>query len=238
MMVLRLFALALRDGLRLWRLAPVIALIAILPEFSQHVVEVKLGMFASRGAFAELAMNPERLGAALPKVLGMVFAMVFATRYWELAPQGLKWWSPKGIRWGAFLLAGVISSVPLLAGIVPVNETAKAVLSGLLFIATIPTIAYSTGALLGDRDMTLKAAYGSGWLISLRVAIFAAAVFVPLQWLHTQNHYWAMGLPDLPLWGMMVWDSLVVGVIATLMGTAMHHAYRAQGLYADLRPAS
>ncbi|MCB2088649.1 MAG: hypothetical protein R3E18_03495 [Sphingomonadaceae bacterium] len=226
MKILQLFSLALRDGLRLWWLAPLIALFAILPEFAQHVIEVKLGMFASREAFAELATDPERLGAAIPKVVGMILALVFATRYWELSPQGHKWWSPKGIRWGAFLLAGVISALPLLAGALPLSEALQTALAAVLFVATIPTIAYSTGALLGDREMTLKAAYGSGWLISLRVAIFAAAIFVPLQWLHTQNHLWAMGLPSLPLWGMLVWDSLVVGLIATLMGTATHHAYR------------
>ena len=46
------------------------------------------------------------------------------------------------------------------------------------------------------------------------------------MWLHSQNHYWAMGQSDALIWMLMVFDSLVVGLLAVAWGTAIHHGYR------------
>ena len=38
-----------------------------------------------------------------------------------------------------------------------------------------------------------------------------------------QNHDWAFGAPDALVWALMIFDSIIVGLIATLVGTAIHH---------------
>ncbi|MFN3511007.1 MAG: hypothetical protein ACK4ZA_06600, partial [Tsuneonella troitsensis] len=46
------------DSFRIWWLAPVIPLIAVLPEFAQHVAEVRLGMFDSIEQARAIANDP------------------------------------------------------------------------------------------------------------------------------------------------------------------------------------
>lgn len=79
--------------------------------------------------------------------------------------------------------------------------------------------------LSGDRALTLKRAFTQGWLPALRILLFIAATWAPLAWLHAMNHRWAMGAPDPQLWSLMAFDSVVVGLMAVLAGTAIHHGY-------------
>lgn len=101
--------------------------------------------------------------------------------------------------------------------------------AGLLSLAitlvTLPLVALLVAGLIGDKAASLKSVFKHGWLTSLRIIIFAAAVWAPLQWLHSQNHEWAMGQPLAIVWGLMTLDALTVGVLALLAGTAIHHGY-------------
>ena len=79
--------------------------------------------------------------------------------------------------------------------------------------------------LIGDKNTGLLAVFKNGWLPTIRMLVYAAAVWIPLQWLHSMTHEWAMGQSDTFVWGLMIFDSFVVGLLATMAGTALHHGY-------------
>lgn len=224
-----LLLVTLRDGLALFRLAPLIPLIAIVPEFLQHVAEIRLGMFASKAAFAALAMDPMRWSWGYLKVAGLVLSLLAAARFWGAREQGERWWDLRKLPWGMVLAAialNVIATLPLLLLDGRIDARALQALNIVVTIATLPLLVYLIAALLGDRAMTLARAYRSGWWAALRIVVLVAVCFVPLQLLHGLDHQLAFGQPPALVWLLMAWDALVVGVIAALMGTALHHGYR------------
>lgn len=222
MRALALLREAARDAALLWRLSPVVALLAIVPEFLQHVAEIKLGMFASHAAFQELAMAPERWWWGYWKLAGLTAAALGGAWY-LLRREGL---GP--IQWPRLLLAlGLNIAVSALTlGLTGwLGQAAGGLVAAGLSIATLPLMPLLAGAIAGDAQFTLGRAYRSGWWIALRSILLLAAGFLPLQGLHTLNHRLALGLPDAGVWALMGWDSLVVGVMATWMAAAIARGF-------------
>lgn len=90
-------------------------------------------------------------------------------------------------------------------------------------IASLPLFVLIVAGLRGDAATTLRSIYRVGWLGALRALLFAAPLWIPLQWLHGMNHQWAFGAADPQVWGLMAFDSVVVGLMAVMAGTAIHH---------------
>ncbi|MBN8501458.1 MAG: hypothetical protein J0M19_09945 [Sphingomonadales bacterium] len=219
---LRLLADTARGSLGLWQLAIWIPLIAVIPEFLQHIAEVKLGMFESREAFRALAAAPERMAWGYLKVGGLVAAWLVTAWFWFRREGARPDWGKVGV---AVAINVAATMVMLLLDRTLPKATAQ--LAGIvLSIATLPLLAYLMGALAGDAGMTLRRSFTAGWLNALRMIVLTAAGFVVLQWLHGLNHKLALGQPDGLVWALMVWDSLIVGLMATWLGTAMHRGYR------------
>ena len=221
-----------RDGLSLFRYAPLIPLIAIIPEFLQHVAEIKLGMFASKEAFRALAMDPVRWSWGYFKIAGLIVSWLAAARYWGAREQGERWWDLRKLPWRKVLLAialNVLVTLPLLALDGRVDAKVLQMINIAVSIATLPLIIYLVGALLGDGAQTLAKVYRSGWWAALRIVVLVAICFVPLQWLHSLDHRLAFGQPPVLVWLLMTWDALLVGIIAVFIGTALHHGYRGAG---------
>lgn len=221
-----LFGQTLRDGLRIWWLAPLIPALVVAPEFIQHIAEIRIGMFESKEAFRLLADDPRRMVWGFLKIAGLLLAILAAVRFWGAAEQGQKWWNLRGIHWKALGIAAVLmalTSVPewLLTG--RVSEQAALAVTAVITLATLPLIVYLVRALAGGEPLPLKTAFTRGWWPSLRILLFAAATWMPLQWLHGQTHVWAMGQPDALVWALMAFDALLVGLLATMAGTAFHH---------------
>lgn len=222
----------LRDSIRTWWLAPVIPLIAVLPEFAQHVAEVEIGMFESREAGRALSDDPTRWAFGYAKVAGVLIAMLLAIRFWGAHHQRLPWWSPKGIEWkviGLAFVANLVASgitVAIESAVAGADEIVATIIPTAFTIATLPVLVWLIAGLVGDNEATLGTVYRTGWWAALRIAAFSALVFVPLQYLHGLNHDWAFGAGPVLLWTLMVFDSLVVGLIAVGWGTAVHHGYR------------
>lgn len=224
----RAFLASLRDGVRLWKLAPIIPALAVLPEFAQHVVEIRLGMFASHDAFAAFGSAPARMSLGAIKMAGFLIAILLAARFWANRAEGARFWSLAGIGWKQVLLGfavQVLCSIPGLFDfrLPPAGQFA---LSGSLFVASLPGLVLMIGGLLGDRTSGLKDAYRNGWGQALRMALFTGPVFALLQQLHHGNHVFALGKPLAVVWGLMTWDALLVGLIATMVGTGLYYGYR------------
>lgn len=221
------FIRTVRDGCLIWKLAPFIPLIAILPEFIQHCAEISLGMFGSREAFRALAMDTTRMVFGGFKIAGVLVSMLMAARFWTNRAAGARWWSLSGIGWKQVLIGfavQIVFSVPALPDY-RLGPVAQMAVSSLLTIASLPGMVLMIGGIVGDRQATLGGAFQSGWGKALRIAIYFAPLWVVLQMLHRWDHTAALGRSTAVVWALMTWDSLVVGLMATMAGTALHHGY-------------
>jgi hypothetical protein len=216
----------LRHGLGLWRAAPLIPLIAIVTEFVQHIVEVRLGMFASKAAFHALAFDPLRWQAGYIKIAGFWIA-IFAAM---IATGGLPLGSVlRAVPWRRALFALALNAV-VVALSLAISERAPSlggtVLNAILSIVTLPLLTYLIGALLNDPAMDLRAAYTRGWWRLLRMALLVVPVFAMGQLVHMLDHTLAIGRPPMVVWALMSWDALWIGVMACCTGAALAVGYR------------
>ena len=213
-------------GLSLFWLAPVIPMIAIAPEFAQHVAEIDLGMFASKEAFDAQANSDQRWAFAYFKIAGLLIAALAASRF--IGGARKRWWDPRTIAWKQFLIALGLNIVATVVGM-PLEDLSAGTESAFLLygyqILTVPLTIYLLGSLFGDRTMTLKQAYTKGWIAVILVAIYWLVGWGPAQLLHQYNHTLAMGQGDAVVWALMVFDSLLVGAMACWMGAAFAAGY-------------
>lgn len=222
-----------RDAFRLWWLAPVIPLIAVIPEFVQHVVEIQIGMFESQEAAKALSDDPTRWAFGYAKLAGYLIAILAAARFWAAREQGLPWYSPKGIAWKVFGI-GLLLNALLTLAIAVTEEPLKAAIGGTAFdlvslvlnLVTLPLLVLLVAGLIGDRTATIRSVYRTGWAAAVRIVLFSAVVLIPLMGLHSLNHTLAFGAHPALVWALMVFDSLVVGLLAAGWGTAIHHGFR------------
>ncbi|KHK89546.1 hypothetical protein [Novosphingobium malaysiense] len=224
-----------RDSFLLWRLAPIVPLIAILPEFAQHVVEVRIGMFENGDAFRALAVDPQRMASAAIKVAGLIICVVMAALVWANRERGTRLWSFAAIGWRQVLVGFAIQIVASLPGMLTagISPQAATLVAAVLTVASLPGLVLMIGGLVGDRQTGLAQVYSRGWGQALRIAVHFGPGWVLLQAVHNWNHMAALGRPDSLVWSLMAWDALVVGLMATLAGTAMHHGYRLGGPAAE-----
>ncbi|KLI64900.1 hypothetical protein [Aurantiacibacter marinus] len=216
----------LRDGLRIWRMAPLIPALIVLPEFAQHIAEIQIGMFESRDAGVALADDPTRWAFGYIKIAGLVLAIFAAVRFWGGLRTGQRWWDLSAIGWrnvGIAIVLTVLTSLPGKLLESSIGEEKAGWIDIALGLATLPLIVLLVHGLSGNRESSLGSVFRNGWLAAIRILVFAALVWLPLQFLHSKNHDWAFGAPDALVWGLMVFDSLVVGLLATMAGTAIHH---------------
>lgn len=224
---LRGFGLTLRDTIRVFRLAPLALLLVIVPEFVQHVVEIKLGMFASKAAFNAHAMDAVRWNFGTAKLAGLPLAILFVARFWVNRAKGVRWWSLAGVAWRPLALGFLVQIVCALPGMLAMSWGIKANLAigFLMTLVSLPGLVLMVAGLLGDASLGLGEAYTRGWGKALRIVLTIGPVWLGLQMLHEWDHTVALGQPLAFVWALMAWDSLVVGLMAALAGTGFHHAY-------------
>lgn len=220
------FLSTLRDGFRIWWLAPIIPLLVVIPEAIQHVAEISIGMFDSRDAARALGNDPRRMIWGYLKLAGLVLAVLAAIRFWGTRGSGARWWDLRAIAWRNLSIALGLLILSALPGLLVQPYVGEAIAGGIdiaLLVATLPLLVLLASGLGGDRSDSLGRVYRHGWLSALAIVMLTAAFWVPLQYLHGLNHQWAMGAPMLAQWALMAFDSLVVGLLATMAGAAIHH---------------
>jgi hypothetical protein len=217
-------------GISLFWLAPAVVALVIVPEFLQHVAEIELGMFDSREAFRALQLDPTRIAFGFAKVAGLMLTMLAAARFWWTRDHGGRWWDLRGLAWGRFLAGLIIffgiGSLPeLLKGQVP--PSAHQVAGAIWALVLLPFLFLMLAGLFGDRSTRLRDMLRRSWQWLLLTALLVVLSFAPAAWLHQMNHQWAMGAAPAALWALMIFDSLLVGLLAGLTGTAFYLGYAA-----------
>ena len=235
------FLALLRDGFRIWWLAPLVPLLVVVPEAIQHAAEIRIGMFTDAGTARTVADDPRRMVWGYLKIAGLVAAILAAARFWGAHARGERWWDLRRLGWGQFALGLIGVAVAVLPGwlLQPViRERSAGWLDTILSLATLPAFTLLAAGLAGDRRLTPRRALTWGWLVALRMILFIVATWAPIAWLHGMNHRWAMGEAEPVVWSLMVFDSLVVGLLATMAGTAIHHGFAPPRRPIEEAPAS
>lgn len=216
----------LRDGFRIWMLAPLIPALIVLPEFAQHVFEIQIGMFESREVGRSVSNDPTRWAFGYVKIAGLLLSILATIRFWGAASNGRRWWNLTSVAWKNVLIAVVLIMLTTLPGTL-LEDVIGAERAGwidiALALATLPLIVLLVRGISGDHAAKLRDVFRHDWFAAVRLLVFLAMIWVPLQYLHGKNHDWAFGAQDTLVWLLMIFDSVVVGLIATLAGTAIHH---------------
>ena len=217
-------------GFSLFWKAPLLLALIVVPEFVQHIVEINLGMFDSRESFRALAADPTRMTFGYIKVAGLVLAMIASARFWWTKQHGGHWANLKDIAWGRLLLGLLLFiGIPILPDLFKeqMDPRLYQTLVWGLGLIMLPMLFLLLAGLFGDRATPVAAMWRRAWPWLILTALLAALAFAPAQWLHGMNHRWALGADPGLVWALMIFDSLLVGLLAGLTGTALYLGYAA-----------
>lgn len=219
-----------RCGFLLFGLAPLAAALVVLPEFAQHVVEIRNGMFDSRDAAHAFGNSQLRWSFGYVKLTGLALAYLACARVWWTREHGGRWWSPTGIVWkrlfGGFLLIALVSaSTYPLRGHVP--DIWLDSLDLALLLPVLSLLLYMLSGLFGDASIPLATILRRGWPWVALLTLLCIAAFVPPQILHGLLHKWAIGQSRAVIWALMTIDALLIGLLASLVGAALFVGYSA-----------
>ncbi len=223
----RLFADWFAAAWHILRFAPWLLLPILLTEGVQHVVEIQLGMFASRADFVALQNDATRWAFGYAKVAGLLISILLVARAVALgsASRAVR------PRWRPMVMLVAILALTFALDFAFNSAVARAIapdalLQGLNILLqtmlTVPLLA----ALFEDEWASVRAA---GWrlipalLLSL---LLAALAFVPMQLLHSANHDWALGAPLPAVWALMLFDTVWVALLALMVGSATAIGWR------------
>ena len=222
--------------------APLVFVIPALAEGLQHVVEFQAGMYVDKQGMAEAGASQIRLFFGVIKVLALTYVMLWIPRFWF---QGKKETSlvfkSRELRilfqvlgFTVVLIAVVFLGGPPLVHLVqasalPVPDKVLPFLPLIiLLLLTWPVqhlSYYWYGRFLGDETMTVaharKVTKGrSNWIMLILFIPIA-----PLMALHYYLGYHAVGisLPNQIIF--LTFDSLLVGVMAIVLGNAAWATY-------------
>lgn len=213
----------------LWK-APLVLALVMVPEFIQHVVEIQIGMFDSREAFRARQFDETRMAIGYLKIAGLVLAILAAARFWATRRRRIAWYSWSGIDWRRFALGFLLFMLVPAAPALFESRLGKsnAEVAGILVsILMLPALFLMLAGLFGDRTTSSRDMWRRSWPWAVLLALLIVLAFVPAQWLHGLNHDWAVGAHPVLLWTLMIMDSLVVGLLAGLSGTALFIGYAA-----------
>lgn len=230
-----------RDGVAIWWLAPLIPALVVLPEFAQHIAEIQLGMFESEEQAKLASEHPTRWIFGYVKIAGLFLAILASVRFWGGRARGEPWWDLRKIAWKGLAIAIVLIVATIFPGTLAepyIGAEQAGYIDLVIGLLTLPLMVLLVRSLSGDHSASLRTVFGSGsgWFGAIRILLFAAAFWLPLQWLHGELHSWSIGSSSAVIWTLMIIDSLVVGLLATYAGTALHHG--SQPLNEDLMSAS
>ena len=219
-----------KQAIALFMIAPAIIALVSVPEFAQHVVEIHIGMFASRDAAASLQNDQARWIFGYVKILGLVLAILGSARFWWCYSSGGKWQNIFAVDWlkffaglACFILIGIVA-LPL-QNYIP--RVGFAIINIALSIASLPFIFMMSAGLFGDSSLRISHILKRSWPYLLLLGLLLFFGFAPWQWLHGMNHKWAFGSSPTVVWMLMIFDSLVVGLMASLVGSGIAVSYMA-----------
>lgn len=224
----RALALLYPMGISLLWKAPLVLALVVVPEFLQHVAEIQLGMFDSRAQAVAVADHPTRWAFGYAKVAGLVLTFLAAARFWAARERRTRWYRLSDIAWSrfalGFLLFGLLPAAPALFE-TQIGKANTDIAGIVVTILLLPALFLLLAGLFGDRTTQVRAMWVRSWPWAFLTALLLVLAFLPAQWLHGLNHKWAFGAHPVIIWSLMIFDSILVGLLAGLTGTAFFLGY-------------
>ena len=197
---------------------PLLAMVPVVVELVQHVVEVKLGMYDSLAAAKAADGHPLRMAFGFVKVMALVVPGYWVARF-------LAWRDPAlAARWdgrAVALFAGVVAYQAALAALqLFVLPRTGAVLLGCFAVGSVVSallVGWSAAAPLGEAALGPRASLR---LMAPRLVwtiVFMFAAMLPLMIVHYGLAAAAILGPKPLLWPVLIIDSLLVTWLATVM---------------------
>ena len=213
----------------LWK-APLVLALVVIPEFVQHVVEIQLGMFGDKAQRMAAGASPTRMAFGYAKVAGLVLTFLAAARFWSARERSVPWYRLSDIAWGrfalGFLLFGLLPVLPVLF-VAQIGKSNADIIGIVITIVLLPAMFLLLAGLFGDRTTSVRAMWLRSWPWAVLTALLLVLAFMPAQWLHGKNHEWAFGAQPAIVWALMIFDSILVGLLGGLTGTAFYLGYAA-----------
>ena len=237
--LLRLMLDAYRRGFAAVRLVPGFLLVAAIPEFVQHIAEIRMGMFHSSAEAKAVGNSRLRWEFGYFKLAGLALALILVARFWA---KGRSWRaalliSPR-VLGHALIAVGVIVGLGLLLAperlTLPMPlDVARTILSSVLQTGLF---AWVVGIVLEDKTLTLRNTFTERFPSAIVVTILFAAGMLPLQVVHGLDHRFALARPEAIVWTLMTWDAFLVGVMAMLGGSGIYLGYASGLTWRGWRP--
>ena len=149
-----------RGSARTMRALPLLALVPVVFELLQHVVEVRIGMYASIDAAKALEHDPARMALGMAKIIGITLPVYWTARYLATAdPRFAARFEPRAA--GLFGLVLLFQAAIAAIGLFVLPQT-----------GTVTLISFAAGLVLGAL---LAAWYASAPLGNARLGPIASA---------------------------------------------------------------
>lgn len=196
---------------------PLIALIPILAELAQHVVEMQAGMYDGLAAAEAAEADPDRMAFGFVKTLALGLVGYWATRFY--ASRGDAAYARRIERRAAALFAVVFALQALLSalGLFVFTGVVAAgfFVFSLIFTPLLARFAAAAplGAWISPFASIRQMAPQLPWAIAFNIV-----AILPLMAVHYALGIGAIFVPgEAVKWAMLIVDSLVVGWLATAM---------------------
>ena len=206
---------------------PLLALVPVVFEMLQHIVEVRIGMYDSIAAAKATEHHPLRMAFGMAKVLSLIVPGYWITRFLAFGePRRARAMEAPALKLfaGVFVFHVVLATVQLFV----LPQTA-AVLLGAFAVGQVIaclTPAWAVAAALGNPAVGPMRSIGimvrqSPWTLA-----FLLAAILPPMILHYALGPAALLAPKPWLWPALVLDSLLVGWLCAVMAASNYVAAR------------
>lgn len=215
------------DGFAFARAVPLVFLLVVAIELTQHIIEVRIGFFGSAEQRRAVAMDSSRLVLGWMKMLSIYGVGWIAIRYYvfESASCALVISTRDIVRYAPVIayqmaLFIILFHGPRMLQAIGLAIDAKTLRTtvGLAQVFGEPLLflwfvgAATDGPVKGPISSARTTALMYFWALAL---FFVARL--PINGLHQAGNVFAAGQPDYILWPLLIFDAFVVGLIAAII---------------------
>lgn len=214
-----------RGGTVILIACPLLALVPVIFEILQHVVEVRIGMYDSLAAAKATENHPLRMAFGVLKVTSLVLPVYWVARYLDTGDAGTAARvEPRAVALFAGFVAFQVALAAVQLFVLPRSGwwLLAAFVGGQIVGVLVSAwgIAAALGnAGIGPRRSAAIMAPQMAWTFA-----FSIAVMLPLMIPHYALGAAALLAPKLVMWPVLILDSLLVGWLASVLAAGSFYA--------------
>ncbi len=235
--MLQALAALFREAARYARACPWLFLVPVAAEAARHVAEGELGFYGGMAAAHGLAASPLRLAFGTAKVLALLWAGYWVTRWLEWGdPRRTRGVEPAALRsFAPLLLLELAAGLPAIWR-EPIEAALGVAVPGRV-VAALEVASFALTLLFADWNRTAPLGERGGpWLSARRVAplfgwalAFTLLAVIPPMAVHYALNYAAMAAPGGLKPALLAADTLWVGYLGVVVnGTPWFVSERAR----------